>query len=127
GHHRPARASGAHRLDRAPARGHAAALARAGDRRGTDGGGAVGARCRPGGAQSGGPRTGGPRTSGPRTSGPRAGGPRRALTAGGEDRVMKINHQVVVFDSADLETESTFWAGVLDGTVDRDDDWHMVL
>lgn len=41
--------------------------------------------------------------------------------------MMKINHQVVVFDSADLETESTFWAGVLDGTVDRDDDWHMVL
>jgi len=40
---------------------------------------------------------------------------------------MKINHQVVVFDSADLETESAFWAGVLGGTVDRDDDWHMVL
>lgn len=40
---------------------------------------------------------------------------------------MKINHQVVVFDSADLETESAFWAGVLGGTVDVDDDWHMVL
>lgn len=40
---------------------------------------------------------------------------------------MKINHQVVVFDAADLDTESRFWAGVLDGTVDAEDDWHMVL
>ncbi|HET7482981.1 MAG TPA: VOC family protein [Actinomycetota bacterium] len=39
---------------------------------------------------------------------------------------MRINHQVVVFDAADLSSESTFWAGVLDGTVDRDDDWHMI-
>lgn len=40
---------------------------------------------------------------------------------------MKINHKVVVFDAPDLRTESEFWAGVLDGTVDVDDDWHMVL
>jgi predicted enzyme related to lactoylglutathione lyase len=40
---------------------------------------------------------------------------------------VKINHQVVVFDAADLTTESTFWAGVLGGTVDAEDDWHMVL
>ncbi|HEX6196652.1 MAG TPA: VOC family protein [Jiangellaceae bacterium] len=40
---------------------------------------------------------------------------------------MKINHKVVVFDAADLRPESEFWAGVLDGTVDVDDDWHMVL
>jgi catechol 2,3-dioxygenase-like lactoylglutathione lyase family enzyme len=40
---------------------------------------------------------------------------------------VKINHQVVVFDAADLEPESSFWAGVLGGTVDTDDDWHMVL
>ena len=39
---------------------------------------------------------------------------------------MKIDHQVVVFDAADLESESSFWAGVLDGTVDAEDDWHMV-
>ena len=39
---------------------------------------------------------------------------------------MKIDHQVVVFDAADLGTESSFWAGVLDGTVDAEDDWHMV-
>jgi predicted enzyme related to lactoylglutathione lyase len=40
---------------------------------------------------------------------------------------MKINYQVVVFDAADLTPESSFWAGVLDGTVDTEDDWHMVL
>lgn len=40
---------------------------------------------------------------------------------------MKINHQVVVFDAADLAPESAFWAGVLGGTVDAEDDWHMVL
>lgn len=40
---------------------------------------------------------------------------------------MKINYQVVVFDSADLEGESTFWAGVLGGIVEREDDWHRVL
>ncbi|THV41848.1 VOC family protein [Glycomyces buryatensis] len=40
---------------------------------------------------------------------------------------MRINHQVVVFDAVDLGAESLFWAGVLDGTVDIEDDWHMVL
>ena len=40
---------------------------------------------------------------------------------------MKIDHQVVVFDAADLPTESSFWAGVLDGNVDAEDDWHMVM
>src|ERR687888_389269 len=40
---------------------------------------------------------------------------------------MRIDHQVVVFDAADLEAESSFWAGVLDGTVDVEDDWHMVI
>ena len=39
---------------------------------------------------------------------------------------MRINHQVVVFDAADLAAESSFWAGVLDGTVDAEDNWHMV-
>lgn len=39
---------------------------------------------------------------------------------------MKIAHQVVVFDAADLAAESSFWAGVLGGTVDADDDWPMV-
>jgi len=40
---------------------------------------------------------------------------------------MQINFQVVVFDAADLGVESSFWAGVLGGTVDVEDDWHMVL
>lgn len=40
---------------------------------------------------------------------------------------MQINRQVVVFDAADLAAESRFWAGVLDGTVDAEDDWHMVI
>ena len=39
---------------------------------------------------------------------------------------MDIRYQVVVFDAADLDAESAFWAGVLDGEVDVDDGWHMV-
>jgi hypothetical protein len=44
-----------------------------------------------------------------------------------EDDAMRINHQVVVFDAPDLAAESGFWAGVLEGTVDAEDDWHMVI
>lgn len=40
---------------------------------------------------------------------------------------MRIKHQIVVFDAADIATESAFWAGVLGGTVNTDDDWHLVL
>jgi catechol 2,3-dioxygenase-like lactoylglutathione lyase family enzyme len=40
---------------------------------------------------------------------------------------VKINHQVVVFDAADLAAESAFWSGLLGGTIDAEDDWHMVL
>ncbi|MGW5746261.1 VOC family protein [Amycolatopsis sp. NPDC003861] len=40
---------------------------------------------------------------------------------------MRIMHQVVTFDAADLAAESRFWAGVLGGEVDDDGDWHMVL
>ena len=32
-----------------------------------------------------------------------------------------------MFDAADLAAESAFWAGVYGGTVDAEDDWHMVL
>ena len=39
---------------------------------------------------------------------------------------MRIMHQVVTFDAADLAAESRFWAGVLGGEVDEDGDWHMV-
>jgi catechol 2,3-dioxygenase-like lactoylglutathione lyase family enzyme len=45
----------------------------------------------------------------------------------GQSRRMKINHRVVVFDAVELDAESRFWAGVLGGTVEAEDDWHMVL
>lgn len=40
---------------------------------------------------------------------------------------MDIRFQVVVFDAADLAAVSRFWAGVLSGSVDAEDDWHMVM
>ena len=40
---------------------------------------------------------------------------------------MKINRYVTVLDAADMESVSSFWAGLLDGTVNRDDDWHDVV
>lgn len=40
---------------------------------------------------------------------------------------MRIARQIVVFDADDLTAESTFWAGLLGGTVDADDDWHSIL
>lgn len=40
---------------------------------------------------------------------------------------MDIMRQVVVFDAAELATESAFWAGVLGGRVVADDDWHSVI
>ncbi len=40
---------------------------------------------------------------------------------------MDIRYQVVVFDAADLAAVSGFWAGVEGGSVDAEDDWHMVL
>jgi predicted enzyme related to lactoylglutathione lyase len=39
---------------------------------------------------------------------------------------MQIRRQVVVFDAPDLAAESAFWAEVLGGTVEAEDDWHMV-
>jgi hypothetical protein len=32
----------------------------------------------------------------------------------------------IVFDAADIDAESAFWAGLLQGTVDKQDDWHTV-
>jgi catechol 2,3-dioxygenase-like lactoylglutathione lyase family enzyme len=40
---------------------------------------------------------------------------------------MKIYRHVIVFDAADPAAESAFWAGLLDGTVVADDDWHSVI
>lgn len=39
---------------------------------------------------------------------------------------MRIAQQIVVFDAADLNEESSFWARLLGGTVDADDDWHTI-
>jgi hypothetical protein len=35
--------------------------------------------------------------------------------------------RVIVFDASDVESESRFWAGLLGGTVHRDDDWHSIV
>jgi hypothetical protein len=42
---------------------------------------------------------------------------------------MRIRRQIVVFDAADIDAESRFWAGVLNGTVnaDTDGDWNDVV
>jgi hypothetical protein len=39
---------------------------------------------------------------------------------------MKVKRLVVIFDAPDLEVESTFWAGLLDGQVYAEEDWHGV-
>ena len=40
---------------------------------------------------------------------------------------MRLIRSVVVFDAADLHAESAFWAGMLDGHVFPDDDFHSVI
>ncbi len=40
---------------------------------------------------------------------------------------VSIDRFVVVFDTPDLAKASAFWAGLLDGTVYPDDDWHSVM
>jgi catechol 2,3-dioxygenase-like lactoylglutathione lyase family enzyme len=42
------------------------------------------------------------------------------------DRSMKPRRQIIVFDTADLPAESSFWAALLEGTVEAEDDWHTV-
>ena len=39
---------------------------------------------------------------------------------------MKIKRTITVFDTADLDAESSFWARILNGTVNAEDDWHTV-
>lgn len=39
---------------------------------------------------------------------------------------MNIRRQIIVFDAADMATESAFWAAVLGGEVLTDDDWHSI-
>ena len=40
---------------------------------------------------------------------------------------MKISRMITVLDAADLHATSSFWAGVLGGTVKPDDDWHNIV
>jgi predicted enzyme related to lactoylglutathione lyase len=40
---------------------------------------------------------------------------------------MEIKRQILVFDAPDLAAESAFWAALLDGSVDAEDDWHTVM
>lgn len=40
---------------------------------------------------------------------------------------MRVSRMVHVLDARDVHAESSFWAGLLDGTVDADDDWHSVI
>lgn len=40
---------------------------------------------------------------------------------------MNILRRVVVFDAANLATESAFWVGMLGGRVFTDDTWHSVI
>lgn len=40
---------------------------------------------------------------------------------------MKLVRTVIVFDAADLDAESAFWAGLLGGHVVKDDGWHSVV
>ncbi|MGD0557467.1 MAG: VOC family protein [Streptosporangiaceae bacterium] len=39
---------------------------------------------------------------------------------------MRIQRQIVVFDAADLAAESSFWARLLGGKTEEEDDWHSV-
>jgi len=40
---------------------------------------------------------------------------------------VKLDRVLIVLDAADIESVSSFWAGILGGTVHRDDDdWHSV-
>jgi len=53
-----------------------------------------------------------------------AGVPHRTRLA--ENDVMKISRTIIVLDAADLNAVSSFWAGLLGGTVHAEDDWHSV-
>jgi predicted enzyme related to lactoylglutathione lyase len=39
---------------------------------------------------------------------------------------MKFKHRQIVLDAADLDAESAFWAGLLDGTVEKGERWHNI-
>jgi hypothetical protein len=39
---------------------------------------------------------------------------------------VEISRTIIVLDAADLDQVSSFWARLLGGTVDPEDDWHTV-
>ncbi|GLZ00530.1 VOC family protein [Actinoplanes sp. NBRC 103695] len=39
---------------------------------------------------------------------------------------MNFKRRTIVFEAADIEAESAFWAGLLDGTVEQKETWHNV-
>ena len=39
---------------------------------------------------------------------------------------MEITREIIVFDAADLDAVSGFWAALVGGRVEKDDDWHTV-
>ena len=41
--------------------------------------------------------------------------------------LVEMVRQVIVFDAADLDAESSFWASVFDGRVIAEADWHSVI
>lgn len=43
------------------------------------------------------------------------------------EMIVKVVRRVVVFDAANIEAESAFWAGLLGGTVHRDGHWHSII
>ena len=40
---------------------------------------------------------------------------------------MRITRTITVLDAADVDAVSSFWARLLGGTVEADDDWHRVV
>ncbi|WP_225753383.1 VOC family protein [Actinotalea sp. Marseille-Q4924] len=40
---------------------------------------------------------------------------------------MRVFRTIVVLDAPDLDAESSFWAQLLDGTVEAEDDWHSIV
>lgn len=40
---------------------------------------------------------------------------------------MRVRQLIHVLDAPDLHAESSFWAGLLNGTVDAEEDWHSIV
>ena len=39
---------------------------------------------------------------------------------------VEIKHTIIVFDAADIEAESAFWAALTGGRVEKTADWHSI-